>query len=401
MAMHPRRPVARAAAPKQSAPQHVGPFLGTAQAGAARRQRAHALAEELLARGCMYLQKQVWEEAAREFDKAIQMEPDYAEAFNNLGLCQLYQNKNAEAVESLRQAVDLFPEWHIALANLGLALQHSGKNEEAVGYYEKTLHLSKTQPAVWLSLGDAYSALGKLDKAVQAYETVLQLSPKNYVAHSRLGLLMARRNQIDEAETSLRAAVELEPDNPDALAVLGAISACKGDLSTARDYFMQVMDREKVPAPAQRGMNRLQIFRKGLEKAFGEWKQTMPEPKPIAELYYELGIAHVAGGSRESAKAAFQNAADSDPQWPLPLIWFGFFAALDGDATSAGEYWRKAAALEPDNAMLHEQLGYLSIGMGIQKEAEGWFAKALKLGRQIPQEDMQPDAGSRVQPAVK
>src|SRR5690349_14037481 len=85
--------------PKQNLQNNVM-FSGMAQAGPVRQRRAHALAEELLARGCMYIEKQVWDEAAREFRKAIKMEPDYAEAYNNLGLCLLYANKPEEAVES-------------------------------------------------------------------------------------------------------------------------------------------------------------------------------------------------------------------------------------------------------------------------------------------------------------
>src|SRR5213596_1314746 len=118
MAMRTRKPVK-----SQSDIQKNGIFTGTAQAGPARPKRAHALAEELLARGCVYIQKQVCDEAAREFRKAIKMEPDYAEAYNNLGLCMLYANKAEEALEALNEALQLFPGWAVAEANLGLAHQ--------------------------------------------------------------------------------------------------------------------------------------------------------------------------------------------------------------------------------------------------------------------------------------
>jgi tetratricopeptide (TPR) repeat protein len=396
MAMRPKKPMKT-----QSEIQKNGIFTGTAQAGPARPKRAHALAEELLARGCVYIQKQVWDEAAREFRKAIKMEPDYAEAYNNLGLCMLYANKAEEALEALQQALDLFPGWAIAEANLGLAFQRCGQMDDAIACYEKSVLKNRKQPSVFLALGDAYAAVGKIDKALDSYDNAIGLAPKYDMAYYRIGMLQARRNNIDEAEVALLKAVELEPDNVEAVAVLGAISARKGNLNMARDYFSQVMELEKVPAPAQRGMNRLQIFRKGLRNAFNEWKAGMPETQPLAVCYYNLGLAHLTANNAGEAKEAFRNASDADPNWALPPIWFGFFAALDGDAMAARKYWDNALKLEPDNAMLREQLGYLAIAMGLQKEADAHFKEALRLGRDIPQEDMQPDAGSRVQKAVQ
>src|SRR4029079_5375734 len=109
MAMRPRKPMKT-----QSDIQKNGIFTGTAQAGPARPKRAHALAEELLARGCVYIQKSVWDEAAREFRKARKMEPDYAEAYNNLGLCLLYANKHEEAIDEFNRALECFPGWPVA-----------------------------------------------------------------------------------------------------------------------------------------------------------------------------------------------------------------------------------------------------------------------------------------------
>jgi hypothetical protein len=53
--------------------------------------------------------------------------------------------------------------------------------------------------------------------------------------------------------------------------------------------------------------------------------------------------------------------------------------------------------------MIREQLGYLALAMGLQKEADAHFAAAQQLGRVIPPEDLQPTdiSGSRIQAAVE
>jgi superkiller protein 3 len=388
MATHVRKPPFKK--PPEQAIQKDGLFTGTAQAGPARRERAHALAEELLARGCLYIQKGIWDEAAREFRKAIQMEPQYPEAFNDLGLCLFYMKKYNEAIETLHEAIRFFPGWYIAEANLGLALAHVGRHAEAAQHYERSLTI-KEQPAVSLALGDVYTALGKFDNAVPAYQKALAGNPNYSLAYHRIGMLQARRNQIDEAETALEKAVELDAANHEGWAVLGAIAARKGNLSKARGLFAKVEAIEKVPAPAQRGLNRMQVFGKGIEKAFTEWKAGMPAPSPLAQCYYNLGLALLKADNQGAARNAFQQASAADPEWFEPLVWFGFFAALDGDAMSARKQWESALKLHPDNGMVWEQLGYLAVAMGLQKDGETNFAEAAKNGRAIPQEHIFPD----------
>ena len=387
MATHPHRPPKR---PPEQGIQKDGLFTGTAQSGTARRQRAHALAEELLARGCMFIKKQVWDEAAGEFRKALQMEANYPEACNNLGLCLLYMKKYEESLEAFKEALRLFPGWNIAEANLGLACALSGRNEDAAKHYEKSLAI-KEQPALWLSLGDVYTALGNLDKAVEACKKALAGNPRSSLGYQHLGILHARRNNLDECEVALRKAVELDPGNVEAWAVLGAAAARKGQLAKARGFFEKAAQAEKVPAPAQRGAHRLEIFRAGLDKALAEWKAGMPEPPPLANCFYNLGLAQSKAGDQAAAKESFRKAAELDPAWAEPLIWSALFEALEGDGVAARKLLETSRELKTDDGLVRELLGYLAVAMGLQKEAEANFALAAKLGRIVPQEHVFPD----------
>jgi len=392
MATHARKPAPKR--PPDRAIQKDGLFTGTLQGGPARSQRAHALAEELLARGNLFVQKHVWEEAANEYRKAIQMEPGYAEASNNLGLSLYYMKKYKEAVENLQAALHSFPGWYIAEANLGMTLAKLNRNEEAAQHYERSLTV-KEQPAVWLSLGDIYAVLGKLEKSLEAYEKAIAGNPRYGMAYHRVGMLQARRNKVDDAETALNKAVEIDPANTEAWGVLGAIAARKGNLTKARNLFAKVEKVEKVPAPAQRGLRRLEVARQGLDKAFAEWQASMPEPAKLALCYYNLGLAQIKAGDQAAAKRSFQQAAEADTLWVEPLAWFGFFSALDGDAAGARKQWESALKLNQEHGLLWEQLGYLAVAMGLQKDGETHFAEAIKLGRRVPNEHIYPDQSAR------
>ncbi len=172
------RPVRKLGSPSGSKsplnPQTLGAFSGVAQDGPARKARPMALAEELVTRGCAFIEKGIWDEAEREFRKALKMAPDYPEAYSNLGLSLLYDGRAAEACEALQEAVRLLPGWHAAEANLALAYQQLDRHEEAANFYRTSLMHNPQQPQVRLSLGDALNAVGRADDALAAYNGALE-----------------------------------------------------------------------------------------------------------------------------------------------------------------------------------------------------------------------------------
>ena len=135
-----------------SGPKKVsGPFLGTLQAGPARPKRAHGLSDEHQDRGLLYCEKALWDDAIKEFQKSVELTPEFSEGWNNLGVCHLYTNKPDQAIEAFNEAIRHFPGWHIALSNLGLALQRCKKLDSAINYYKQSVTKHKNQPQVWVA----------------------------------------------------------------------------------------------------------------------------------------------------------------------------------------------------------------------------------------------------------
>ena len=73
--------------------------------------------------------------------KALELEPDYAEAHNNLGITLKSQSKLDAAVAAYRKAVELKPDYAEAHSNLGNALVQQGKLDEAVAAYDEAIAL--------------------------------------------------------------------------------------------------------------------------------------------------------------------------------------------------------------------------------------------------------------------
>ena len=72
----------------------------------------------------------------------LRLDPDYADAYNNLGIILFAEGKNDEAISHYKTAIGLKPGYAKAYSNLGIALVAEGKNEEAISHYKMAI---KTQ----------------------------------------------------------------------------------------------------------------------------------------------------------------------------------------------------------------------------------------------------------------
>jgi len=123
------------------------------------------------------------DEAISQYDKSLQLHPDYAQAHYNLGNALLQKGKVAEAIAQCEEALRLQPndaDAHVALGNALL----TGQNvDEAIAHYSKALELHPDDSTAYYNLGNAMLAKGEVAKAAAHYQKALELQPNVAEAH--------------------------------------------------------------------------------------------------------------------------------------------------------------------------------------------------------------------------
>ena len=154
-----------------------------------RRQKAN----EHNDRGVMLFHRRELAAAEAEFHRVLDIRPDFAEAYNNLGLTLSDLGKKEEAVEAFKKAIDLSPEAPEAYNNLGCLYRIKKDYQQAVELFNQAIAKREDYSLAYFNLGVAYEELEKFELAIKAWEKVLNLQPTHEEARRKLASYRARR----------------------------------------------------------------------------------------------------------------------------------------------------------------------------------------------------------------
>jgi tetratricopeptide (TPR) repeat protein/serine/threonine protein kinase len=119
-------------------------------------------------------------EAAAEFQAAIRLRPNWAEAHFELGWARFSLFRFAEVVAELQEAIRLRPDWAQAHFSLGQVHELFGQWAEAAAEFQATIRLRPDWVNTHDHLGGAHAHLGQWDKALAAYVRQTELNPSDH-----------------------------------------------------------------------------------------------------------------------------------------------------------------------------------------------------------------------------
>jgi tetratricopeptide (TPR) repeat protein len=147
--------------------------------------------------------------AAENFQKALKIRPDYAEAHSSLGIALQGQGRFDEAIASYDKALQIKPDFAEAHNNRGAALKEQGRLDEAIACFGRALEITPRFAEAHNNLGAVLRDQGRMDEAATSFRRALQIRPNDPEAHSNLCGLLEKQNNIEEFEQALGEATRL------------------------------------------------------------------------------------------------------------------------------------------------------------------------------------------------
>jgi tetratricopeptide (TPR) repeat protein len=265
--------------------QSGGTLLSLSELVAASGRNKRAKAVQAFRDGLSFLSQDDCEKALPYFEKAVESDSNYAEAWAQAGFCREKLGRHSEAIEASRKAVALRPSAE-SYFNIGLANYYLRQYREAAESYRQSIRLDPYNGAdAWYALGLVYRDWGKADEEIQAYKQAIRLRPDYASAYERLGARYSRSKKYSEAIEIFRQLTALKPGDANAPNNMGEAYFESGKFPEAADAFRQAIR---------------------LKPDFGQ-------------AYYNLGKCLLAMGNRDGALEQYNILQNLDQDWAEKL----------------------------------------------------------------------------------
>ncbi|MGA7156174.1 MAG: tetratricopeptide repeat protein [Acidobacteriaceae bacterium] len=234
--------------------------------------------------------------AANAYRQALNLQPNLAELWANLGLMEQENGSTTEAISSFQHANRLNASLYVPNLFLGIDYNSTGKATEAIPFLKKAEKGSHTDPEPRLELGRAYSALGKYSLAALEFKQAIGLNPKLSSAWFALGIAYLDQIEADSRDMSTEDASS----------------------SYVKALFAESLDKQS------RFPEAIRTFKSAIEI----------EPQPPC-LHSELGWALLKQENLPDADSEFNSDQEASPSCALSALGQARVAIVNSDNNKA------------------------------------------------------------------
>ena len=127
--------------------------------------------------GNIYSRKGNYEQAFPDFNKAIEMEPDYAEAYRERGITYVNNGDLDQAISDLNKAIELFPDFAEAFHDRANVYSGKGDDDNAIFDLNQAIIIDPDYAEAFHDRGKVYSHKGEIDNAIADYNKAIEIDP--------------------------------------------------------------------------------------------------------------------------------------------------------------------------------------------------------------------------------
>jgi len=188
-------------------------------------------------RGLTYHNLQRYDEALRDYDQAIALNPNDAQAYNNRGNTYHNLQHYDEALRDYDQAITLNPNYAQAYNNRGNTYHNLQRYDEALRDFDQAITLNPNFVQAYYNRGTIYDTLQRYDEALRDFDQAIALNPNLAQAYNNRGNTYTALQRYDEALRDYDQAIALNPNYAQAYFNLGALLASTGQLRGSLPCF--------------------------------------------------------------------------------------------------------------------------------------------------------------------
>ena len=284
-----------------------------------------------------------------EYTKAIELKPDYVEAYVNRADAYCQKGWYDLAIAECNKAIELGKTSAAAHYNRGNAYLKKGRLDLAIADYDIAIRLRPAHADAYINRGTAHYRKGQDDIALRDYEKGIELALEPAEAYNNRGLIRRRRGQYDLAIQDHNQAVKLMPDRAEAYYNRGNTFFEMGEYARAILDYSKAVELKPDYAEAYDDLGITRVQREELDQAIRNYDKAIELKPNYAKAYHDRAFAYYRKGEYQKAINDYTKAIELPPGHPEAYKHRGVALAALGKYETALHDFDKAIELKPDD----------------------------------------------------
>ena len=159
----------------------------------------------------------------------------------NLGLAYYHSGQTEKAVAAYQKAIQLNPNFAEAYGGLGVIYWRTGNLDAAIRHCQKAIKIAPENIEFHQNLTQIYWQKGRYDAAAVGYKIILELNPSDENALHHLGLILLSKQEYDAAVSCFQKVLQINPDSALTHGALGVAYYKLGEADLAIQEFQEVL----------------------------------------------------------------------------------------------------------------------------------------------------------------
>ncbi len=246
--------------------------------------------------------------ALSEQQECIQLDPDAAYAYNELGLLYRRQGHYKESIAQFEKAIGESPGWVLPWANLCGSYNDLDDYTEALIAGKQAIRLDSNSVLAQYNLANAYHYLADDQSAILLFQRVVKLDPEYANAYFKLGYIYYSQNNFEQAEQMGLAYQRLAPNDLYGTVNLGEVSAKLGKREAALSYFKQALEADPNFYQAHNSLGTFYLDAGQFAEAESEFWRCIEIKPHDTDAYFFLACIHAQQNLPERALEDLEKA---------------------------------------------------------------------------------------------
>ena len=287
--------------------------------------------------------------AIEDFNKAVQLFPEYAATYNNRGNLLLALGLPKEALKDFDRAIVLAPGYVAAFNNRAGAHVKLGQQAEAIRDYTKAIELSPSNPAPLSGRGQALLSQGRPHAAIRDFSRAVNADARFASAYRSRGEAKLAIGRTEEAIEDLSRAIAFDSGNAEIYLLRGDAYLAGGNAAGAIKDFSRVIEIDQNSVAAYRARGLANSSAEAYDDALADLNRAIEiDPRSAVSFAYRAVVYKQANqadiGQKDLATAIKLDPNCAEVYWARAEL----AEAAGGQNDQAIADLRKALSLKPE-----------------------------------------------------